>query len=305
MPDASRFHYRITWDSLAEAPLRHLIDLAREEDLAGGGWRAHGHPAGDATTALLDPAARGRAAIVTRKPIVACGMRLIPWILDAYGAGVRFTPCAHDGEHLHAGAQMAVLEGPCSVILPAERPLLNFLQHLGGISTHTARHVQALGSSPTRLLDTRKTTPGHRLLEKYAVACGGGWNHRMGLYDRVLLKDNHLAFAGSTTGSRLSDLVLHARTSQPDLGIEVEIDTLDQLEPVLQAGADIVLLDNFTPEALRQAVALNRGRALLEASGGVRLETLPELGTLGLDFISCGALVHQSTWVDIGLDWMH
>jgi nicotinate-nucleotide pyrophosphorylase (carboxylating) len=181
--------------------------------------------------------------------------------------------------------------------------LLNFLQRLSGIATYTRAHVRALGDSPTRLLDTRKTTPGYRALEKYAVATGGAWNHRLGLFDRVLIKDNHLAASGATRGDRLAHAVRLARRRAPHLRIEVEIDALDQLDPVLEARADVVMFDNFSLPDLRLAVARASGRTRTEASGGITLATLPALAHVGLDFISTGALVHQSTWIDIGLDW--
>jgi nicotinate-nucleotide pyrophosphorylase (carboxylating) len=231
-------------------------------------------------------------------------MQLLPLVLDVYGGGMRVTPHVADGDTVRAGTVLARLAGPASRLLEAERVLLNFLQHLSGIATHTATYVRTLGRSRTRLLDTRKTTPGYRLLEKYAVACGGAWNHRLGLFDRVLIKDNHLAAAGATRGERLAAAVRRARARSPELVIEVEVDRLDQLPPVIAAGADIVLLDNFTVPRLRRAVALCRGRASTEASGGITLRTLPRRARLGLDFISSGALVHQSTWVDIGLDWL-
>ena len=153
------------------------------------------------------------------------------------------------------------------------------------------------------MLDTRKTQPGYRALQKYAFACGGGYNHRMGLFDRVMLKDNHLAVAGATGGERLSDTVAIARAACEQLAIQVEVDRFDQITPVLEAGADIILLDNFSPEELREAVELIDHRACTEASGGVTHNTLHRLGDLGLDFISTGAPVHQSRWKDIGLDW--
>lgn len=181
--------------------------------------------------------------------------------------------------------------------------MLNFLQKLSGVATLTAQYVTALGSSQTRLLDTRKTTPGYRVLEKYATACGGGWNHRLGLFDRVMLKDNHLAASDATLGTALAKLVAQARQTYPQLPVEVEVDALDQIPPVLEAGAHVILLDNFSDDALRQAVARIQGRALTEASGGITLERLPSLAGIGLDFISTGATVHQSGWVDIGMDW--
>jgi len=208
---------------------------------------------------------------------------------------------AKDGAMLKKGAVLATLTGDPRVLLAAERIMLNFLQRLSGIATETRRYAQALGRSRTRLLDTRKTTPAYRMLEKYAVACGGGWNHRLGLFDRVMLKDNHLALLGSNEG--LAAAVTRAKKSAPDLPVEVEVDRLDQIPPVLDAGADIILLDNFTVPQLRRAVALIYGRAFTEASGGITMKTLPKLASLGLDFASTGALVHQSSWVDLGLDW--
>lgn len=199
---------------------------------------------------------------------------------------------------------MAELEGPAKDLLTAERVILNFFQHLSGVATQTHRYVQALGKSPTRLLDTRKTTPGFRVLEKYAVGQGGGYNHRLGLYDRIMVKDNHLAAGGATATERLTDLVVCARSARPDLLLEVEVDHLSQIEPILQAGADIVLLDNFTLPQLREAVTLLRGKAWSEASGGVNLKTLPLIGEIAPDFVSAGALTHAAPWADIGLDWV-
>jgi nicotinate-nucleotide pyrophosphorylase (carboxylating) len=215
------------------------------------------------------------------------------------------------------------LTGDPHTLLAAERVILNFIQHLSGVATHTRQLVDALGRGPTRLLDTRKTTPGFRMLEKYAVACGGGWNHRLGLFDRVMLKDNHLAqlgFAAPRTsnvqpptsnlqqpeGARRTTLaaaVAAARRAAPGLLVEVEVDALAQIPPVLGAGADVILLDNFTPAQIKRAVALIAGRARIEASGGITERNLARYGGLGLDFISTGAPVHHSAWADIGLDW--
>jgi nicotinate-nucleotide pyrophosphorylase (carboxylating) len=196
---------------------------------------------------------------------------------------------------------LATLSGDPRTLLTAERVILNFLQRLSGVATQTHRYVEALGATRTRLLDTRKTTPGYRMLEKYAVACGGGWNHRLGLFDRVMLKDNHLALLGATGG--LAAAVAAAKRAAPELPVEIEVDLLAQIPPALAAGADVLLLDNFTPAQLRRAVALIGGRTFTEASGGITLKNLPRLAGLGLDFISTGALVHHSVWADIGLDW--
>jgi len=294
---------RIGWRDLDVRALNRLIRLARAEDLEGEGLARRPTIRGDVTTRVVVGHETGHAVFRARREMVVCGLPLVPMILSAYGRGVSFGPAAHDGAHVDAGCVLGMLSGPARIILQAERVMLNFLQRLSGIATHTAAHVAALGKSPTRLLDTRKTTPGYRMLEKYAVACGGGWNHRLGLFDRVLIKDNHLAASGATRGERLADAVRLARTRAPKLPVEVEIDELDQLAAVLEAGADVVMLDNFTIPGLRSALALTQGRTRTEASGGITLRTLPKLAQLGLDFISSGALVHQSTWVDIGLDW--
>lgn len=198
---------------------------------------------------------------------------------------------------------LGIIAGPPRTILEAERVLLNFLQRLSGVASLTRACVDALGSSRTRLLDTRKTTPGFRVLEKYAVACGGGFNHRIGLFDRVMLKDNHLAAAGATGGRALSDLVGKYRSEWPEMVIELEVDSISQIAPALAAGIENLLLDNFTTGELAEAVALVGDRAATEASGGITAERLAGLASLGLDFISTGATVHQATWKDIGLDW--
>lgn len=302
----SAFSQQLAWQDLDPAHLQHLIDLAFQEDLGGLGLAStHGaFPAEtrDVTTRLLSPS-NGSAELVARKEMTLCGLQLVPLILQRYGGGVRYWAGAEDGDRVGAGTAIGVLEGDVQVILMAERVMLNFLQRLSGISTLTAAYVNALGSSSTRLLDTRKTTPGYRMLEKYAVACGGGWNHRLGLFDRVMLKDNHLAATGATGGTRLRDAVQAARTAWPELVVEVEVDQILQIAPVIEAGADILLLDNFSNDDLAEAVAFIDGRARTEASGGITIERLPSIGALGLDFVSTGALTHASKWLDIGLDW--
>jgi nicotinate-nucleotide pyrophosphorylase (carboxylating) len=293
---------RLNWDDLDLACLRKLIELARDEDLAGLGLRVKPTVTGDrSTAALATPPRQGSADLVARQPLVACGLPLISLILSAYGGNASVQLCARDGRSIAPGEVIATLSGDPRTLLAAERVILNFLQRLSGVATQTQSYVAALGEGRTRLLDTRKTTPGYRMLEKYAVACGGGWNHRLGLFDRVMLKDNHLALLGSTEG--LAAAVARAKKAAPDLAVEVEVDELAQIPPVLAAGADVILLDNFTPAKIKKAVALIAGRAFTEASGGITLKTLPRFAGLGLDFVSTGALVHQSVWVDIGLDW--
>jgi len=298
------FQTRLAWRDLDTDYLRQLVGLAKIEDLAGAGLAARPERLGDVTTALMPEGATGRAQLTAREALTLCGLGLVRAVLDSYGSDGRFEPKAKDGDSLKKGDLIGVLSGPSSALLQAERVLLNFLQHLSGIATETRRYVDALGGSPTALLDTRKTLPGYRVLQKYAFACGGGHNHRIGLFDRVMLKDNHLAVAGATGGNRLSETVALAVNTCENLAVEVEVDTLEQIPPVLEAGADIILLDNFSIGDLREAVRLIDGRACAEASGGIRIDTLPALGELGLDFISTGAPIHQSTWKDIGLDWL-
>lgn len=239
--------------------------------------------------------------------MVVCGMELARIVLKVYEEAsddfeCKFTPLAKDGDNVSKGAKLGVIEGSARVILQAERIMLNFLQRLSGVSTETAKYVEALGDSPTKLLDTRKTTPGLRVLEKYAFACGGGYNHRIGLFDRVMLKDNHLAAAGASKGERLAAAVRTAREKNAGFAIEVEVDALEQIPPVLEAGADVIMLDNFTPADIKTAVNMIGDKSWTEISGGVTLDSIGELGKLGADFISTAAPVHSSKWIDIGLD---
>lgn len=296
---------RLSWDDLDPEFLRRLVAVARAEDLAGAGLAAppSAERAIDVTTAAVPVREDAVAALVAREPLVVCGLPIVPLVLEVYGGEVEVEFLADDGAAVGKGDRLARLRGPSSRLLQAERVLLNFLQHLSGIASETAAFARELAGSGTRLLDTRKTTPGWRALEKYAVAQGGGWNHRLGLFDRVMLKDNHLAADGATSGERLAAAVRRAKSREPGLVCEVEVDELEQIPFVLEAGADVVLLDNFTLEDLRKAVRLIDGRAYTEASGNVTLARLPDLGRLGLDFVSCGAIIHQSRWKDIALDW--
>jgi nicotinate-nucleotide pyrophosphorylase (carboxylating) len=295
---------KISWADIDPAYTWGLIDLARREDLFGSGFLRKPIHRGDVTTrGFIAPTVQGEARLTARESMTVCGLPMVPLILENYGATGGFRPCCQDGDSVTRGDTMGTFELSAARLLTAERVILNFLQRLSGIATQTARFVQALGDSTTRILDTRKTTPGFRALEKYAVARGGAWNHRLGLNDRVLIKDNHLAASDCGSGQALQNAVMVSRKQNPQLLIEVEVDRLDQLPPVIDAGPDIIMLDNFKPTDLRKAVSMINGRAATEASGGVSLKTLPGLAKLGLDFISCGALVHQSRWVDIGLDW--
>ncbi|WP_309384070.1 carboxylating nicotinate-nucleotide diphosphorylase [Cerasicoccus frondis] len=300
------FSQRLDWDDIDSDWIARLIELAWREDLAGGGLANAPQGIGDATTETVIQPGQGAAQLTARKPMTLAGLPLINLILERYSRGtIRavFKTQLQDGDSLAAGEPLGLITGEKSVILTAERVVLNFLQRLTGVATETQRYVVALGDTPTRLLDTRKTTPAYRVLEKYAVACGGGWNHRIGLYDRIMLKDNHLAAAGADKGARLAAAVKLAKDKRPDLGIEVEVDEMEQISPVIDAGADVIMLDNFNNERLSEAISLIGDKCLTEASGGITIERMPSLATLGLDYISTGATVHQAAWVDIGLDW--
>lgn len=301
---AATFKTRLSWHDIDADYLRQLVGLAKIEDLAGAGLANRPKRLGDVTTALMPEGAIGNAKLVAREPLIICGLGIMQAVLNAYGENCTFEAKTEDGQALNKGDVIGILSGPSGPLLQSERVLLNFLQHLSGIATLSRSYVDVLDGSDTALLDTRKTLPGYRVLQKYAFACGGGYNHRIGLFDRVMLKDNHLAVAGATGGNRLMETVALAVNTFEDLAIEVEVDTLEQISPVLEAGADIILLDNFSIGELKDAIRIIEGRACTEASGGIQIDTLGELGELGLDFISTGAPIHQSTWKDIGLDWL-
>lgn len=306
LQEAPGLCHQLAWEEISPEYLEKIVALARDEDTAGEGLCAALRPArdGDPTTEVTTP--RGKTAtakFVARKACTLSGLPLVPVILKIYGGNVSAKFNVRDGESVPAGTVIGTISGDAAEMLTAERVMLNFLQRMSGIATQTAHYVAALGNSQTRLLDTRKTTPGHRVLDKYAVACGGAWNHRIGLFDRLMLKDNHLAADDAGAGTRLADLIRHARNERPDLLCEVEVDSLAQIPPVLEAGADIILLDNFSVGNLKKAVALIGDEAWTEISGGVSIESLPTLGTVGADFVSSGALTHNVPWIDIGLDW--
>jgi len=294
---------RLAWKDIDHGYLNEIIRLARDEDLSGAGFADPPPAPTDITTATFPPTSKiGQADLFAREEQTLCGLSLTPIILGAYGGGT-FTTNFQDGQTVSTGTKIGTIEGNPAHLLSAERVLLNFLQHLSGIATTTAAFVKKLDDRQTRILDTRKTTPGYRALEKYAVACGGGWNHRLGLYDRVLIKDNHLDAFSVQNGDDLRNTVQLAREKNPGIPIEVEVDHPDQVSPVLEAGADCLLLDNFSIPQIRKVVEFVDGQTCIEASGGITLKTVSNYAGLGLDFISTGALVHQSRWVDIGLDW--
>jgi nicotinate-nucleotide pyrophosphorylase (carboxylating) len=301
---AKEFH-QTAWDDDLLACWREILGLALREDLA---------ERGDCTTAALVPEdAPGRAAIVARRPGVLAGERAVAATLRAVDGRLRWLRAARDSEMVARGQAIGRIEGPARGLLTAERVLLNFLGRLSGIATLTRRYVEAVAGTRARIYDTRKTTPGWRRLEKYAVRCGGGWNHRSGLFEAVLIKDNHLAF-GREHSLSPAQAVARARAFLVErcgeLGrqviVEVELDTLDGLEEVLAAGPDLVLLDNMSPDELAAAVRRRdaRGAAVeLEASGGIELATVRRVAEAGVERISVGALTHSAVALDFGLDW--
>lgn len=256
---------------------------------------------GDVTTgAVLPDAGDGEGRVAARESLVLAGLPVAAEVFRQVDPDVEFEPRARDGQRLEPGDSAAVVHGSLASILRGERVALNFLQHLSGVATQTARYAACV-TGDVKLLDTRKTTPGLRAAEKYAVRAGGGHNHRFALYDGVLIKDNHIAACGSVT--RAVERALAAR--HPLLKVEVEVESLEQALEAVEAGADGLLLDNRTPDELRELVRAVRARAphvVLEASGGITEQTLPAVSATGVDAISCGALIHGARWVDLGLD---
>jgi nicotinate-nucleotide pyrophosphorylase (carboxylating) len=266
--------------------LEPLVRRALAEDVGSG----------DLTTQATVPAgARGRARITQKEPGVLYGLDAAQLAFALLDSGARFTALAEEGVWRGGGPVLDV-EGEAAALLSAERTALNLLQRLSGVATLTARYVEAVRGTRARVLDTRKTTPGLRLLEKAAVAAGGGTNHRVGLFDAILIKENHAAMAGG-----VGEAVRLARAGAPDVLLEVECRTDDEVDEALAAGAPRLLLDNMTPAQMRAIVARVGGRAELEASGGIDLETIRDVAETGVDFISVGALTHSAPALDISL----
>ena len=271
--------------------LDRVVRAALEEDLRYGP---------DVTTAaVIPPGTTSVADVVARQPGTLAGLPVAAAVLDVACPAATFTPQARDGDRVAAGDVVARVEGPLAEILTAERTLLNFLTHLSGIATATRAWVDAIDGTGAFVRDTRKTVPGLRALEKYAVRCGGGVNHRMGLGDAALIKDNHIAAAGGITAAFRAVLA-----AAPGVVVEVECDTLDQVGEALAAGAALILLDNMSPDQMRSAVAMARAcpAAKLEASGGLRLENAREVASTGVHYLSVGALTHSSPALDLALD---
>lgn len=254
---------------------------------------------GDITTSLTVPdGVQARGEFIATQPGVLAGIPVVERVFHQLNPKVRVEPLVKEGQHFSPDTVLAEVYGEARALLTGERVALNFLQRLSGIATLTARFVEAVQGLPVRICDTRKTTPGLRYLERYAVRTGGGFNHRFGLYDSVLIKDNHIAVCGGITQA-----VHRVRRALPHtMKVEVECTTLEQVQEAIEVGVDIILLDNMAIDTLREAVRIARGRAFLEASGGVRVDTIRQIAETGVDAISAGALTHSAPAIDIKLE---
>jgi nicotinate-nucleotide pyrophosphorylase (carboxylating) len=279
---------------LTAAEIRHAVRAALTEDL--------GH--GDVTTLATVPVeAKSVALMRAREPLVVAGIQFAELAFRQLAPKIKTEVIFCDGQRAKAGQTLLKISGSSRALLSAERVALNFVQRLSGVATATAQFSDLVKGTRARILDTRKTTPGWRRFEKYAVKCGGGKNHRIGLFDMVLIKDNHLVALQNEKPNAIAAAVARARQKFPKQKVEVEADTLAQVAQAVDAGADIILLDNMSNAQLRQAVKIIRGRAKTEASGGVNLKTVRGIAQTGVDYISVGAITHSARAVDIGLDF--
>lgn len=279
---------------LNPSEIRAAVKAALAEDIGGG----------DVTTLATVPKTLTLKTVMrAREPLVVAGLDFARASFLHLSSSVKIEYLVHDGTHVARGDNLLRISGSARAILSAERVALNFVQHLSGIATLTAKFVAAVKGTRVQILDTRKTTPGWRRFEKYAVSCGGGRNHRIGLFDMVIIKDNHLAALQNEKPNAVAAAIQRARKFSPKLKVEIEADTLEQVAQAADAGADIILLDNMNAEQLRQAVKIAKGHAKTEASGGVDLGTVRAIAASGVDFISVGALTHSARAVDIGLDF--
>lgn len=266
-----------------------VIERAIEEDLG---------EIGDVTSkAVISSGVNIKAEILAKSPGIIAGLKVAEKAFKHLNPDIAFTPLIEDGGYVDAGTRVALVSGDALAILGAERTALNFLQHLSGITTETARYKKAIEGYGVELLDTRKTTPGLRLLEKYAASVGGAVNHRLGLYDQILIKDNHIKIAGDIGKS-----VKQARETYPNLKVEVEAETLAEVKAALEAGADIILLDNMDTKVLKEAVAMIGDKVIKEASGGITLANIAEVAATGVDRISTGAITQAAKPLDISLE---
>lgn len=272
-----------------------LITLALEEDL---------DTLGDTTTNSVVPAeAMATAVLICKEPdMIVAGLEVAERVFKTVDHNLNFTSLKQDGDRCNVGDHIATITGSARALLTAERTALNFLQRLCGVATTSGKYAAALAGSKTVALDTRKTTPGYRNLEKYAVAVGGATNHRIGLYDRIMIKDNHREMAAMEGPGGIARSVERARAMYPQLEVEVEADRLEEVQEALDAKAEHIMLDNMSDKMMAEAVKMVGGKAKLEASGGITIERLPRIGKIGVDFVSAGALTHSVKAADISLD---
>lgn len=290
------FKIRLSWQDIDLTKISPLLKICVSEDVKN---------VGDITSEVCQIKDSGVASLVSREEMVVCGLPLIPLIIEEFNiSSLQVENIKIDGEKIPAKNTLAFLHGKQKDILLVERTILNFVQKLSGIATLTNQYSSILDKYDVGLLDTRKTTPGHRVLEKYATICGGGYNHRMNLSDRILIKDNHFASNKINSLQGFSSFLKKCVQKSNAEIIEVEIDQIEFLEPAIEAGVDAILLDNFTPQDVEKAVMLNNNRVVLEASGGIDIDTLECFAEAQPHFISTGAPIHQSRWIDIGLDWI-
>jgi nicotinate-nucleotide pyrophosphorylase (carboxylating) len=306
LPAGSRDHVQVVWNEYLAAEVRHSAHIWFREDC--------GLEVDWTSAALVDETIERSLAVTARTDGVIAGLRVIEVVVDEFQENLVWSSVIDDGDCVEAGTVIGHLSGSVRSILQVERVILNVLGRLSGVATTTRDLVESIQETTCRIYDTRKTVPGWRLLDKYAVCCGGGFNHRIGLYDAILIKDNHLA-AIHENGLSPADAVRRSRefifktfpaSRANQMVVEIEVDSLNQLAAVLPSEPDIVLLDNMTVEELRQAVALRGDNApdvILEASGGIMLENIFDVAKSGIDRISTGAPTHTSSWIDIGLDW--
>ena len=277
--------------SISHTLISQLVTLALDEDL-----NYQSAEQGDITAQLIPQAEQANAKVITREDCIFCGKDLIIEVFKQVDPSVVVDICVNDGDFVSANSTLFTASGSARAILTAERTALNFVQTLSGTATTTAHYVKELSGTSTQLLDTRKTIPGLRALQKYAVKCGGGANHRIGLFDAFLIKENHIAACGG-----INNAVTQAKLNHADKPIEVEVESFDELEQAINAGADIIMLDNFNPEQIRQAVSITNKRAKLEVSGNMTLETLKAYSQAGVDFISSGALTKNLQSIDLSM----
>jgi nicotinate-nucleotide pyrophosphorylase (carboxylating) len=266
-----------------------IIDSALEEDLG---------PGDITTSAIIDSSLKGKARLLAKEEIILAGIEVFSRVFSRLDPEIVVECTYHDGDVVPNGYDIGIIRGSMRGMLSGERTALNFLQHLSGIATLTKRYVEKIDPSKVRVIDTRKTTPRLRILEKYAVRMGGGFNHRFGLFDGILIKDNHIAAAGS-----ISKALAKIKANVPHtLKIEVEVEDIKGVEEAIVAGADAILLDNMSAKEMKEAVSIARGRVLLEASGGITLESIGEISKTGINLISIGAITHSARSVDISLE---